>query len=368
VTDRAASITWTRPQGDNITYKVYLNNELVEDNFGQTAYTFTGLSAETNYNGKITATNGNQSTSAELSFKTETFTLRTFIGDAVLHTQGEVNEFGSNHYNIIDGRLEISRYDPISSVVDLSPLHDLIKITNNVRIQNTSLEDFEGLNNLKEIGGFIEIRYNDNLISVNGLEKLESIDDYLYFQGNPILNNVDGMLSLNSVQGVNFYYNLSLETVNFLNEATSGSFIIFDDNPSIKTISGFRNMKTLSSDLIINNNIALLNFSGLNSIETVNGVLDIIGNENLEYLSLESLKTVGRDLEIVGNNKITKLDGINKVMQVNDGLWIGNNIELSDLCGISYLMLNGGVQDNIQITNNLYNPTLEDFINGDCNL
>ncbi len=99
VTDRGATITWSRPEGSNITYKIYLNDELIEDNFGQTAYTFTGLSSETPYSGKITATDGNQTTTVNFSFNTDAYVANIYESGAYLNNQQAVNEFGSHHYN-----------------------------------------------------------------------------------------------------------------------------------------------------------------------------------------------------------------------------------------------------------------------------
>ena len=365
VTDRSATITWTRPEGSNISYQIFLNDELIEDNFSQTAYTFNGLTSETSYNGKITASNGSQTTSVNVSFITDIFIPRTFVGDVYLQTQEEVNAFGNNHYNIIEGRLDIGTYGPIFNIVDLSPLNDLLKVTQYMLISNTVLENLEGLNNLKEIGGYFQITHNDKLLNLNGLGNLEKINSYLHIHRNPILKNVDGLTSLNAVEGVSFFYNLELESVNFLNQANSGYYLTFDDNPSLKTISGFRNMKSLTSALIINNNDALLNFEGFNSMEYINAELIIVGNDKLEALNLQNLKTVNNSLTIGNNNSLTSLDGLNNLIYVREDFEVSTNPLLSDFCAVSQFVINQGF-GSLYIEDNLYNPTAQDFINGDC--
>lgn len=301
----------------------------------------------------------------DFSFETENFRPKTFIGDVYLQTQEEVNAFGENHYNIIEGRLDIGTNGPLFNIVDLSPLHDLLKVTQYMIISNTVLTDMEGLNNLKEIGGYFQITHNDELLNLNGLENLEEINSYLHIHRNPVLKNVDGLTRLNAVEGVSFFYNLELESVDFLNQAISGFYLTFDDNPSLKTISGFRNMKTLSSALIINNNDSLLNIEGFNSMENIDADLIITGNDNLEVLSLQNLQTVNNSLSIGSNDSLTNLEGLNNLIYIEEDFNVSDNQLLSNFCAVSQFVITQEF-GSLYIGNNLYNPTIQDFINGDC--
>ena len=125
VTDRAATVIWTRPEGSNITYQVYLNDELIESSYRQNTYTFTGLLSETSYSGKITATNGSETTTVGFAFNTEDYVPNIYESGAYLNNQQAVNEFGSHHYNEIRYNLIITGPE----IYDLTPLNDLKKVS-----------------------------------------------------------------------------------------------------------------------------------------------------------------------------------------------------------------------------------------------
>ena len=80
ISHAGATIKWseaTDPEGDSVTYTVYLNQTLVIENITELTYDFTELEELTNYSGKIIAkdTNNNQ-TEVSFSFQTEKYFLK----------------------------------------------------------------------------------------------------------------------------------------------------------------------------------------------------------------------------------------------------------------------------------------------------
>lgn len=363
VTDRGATITWSRPEGSNITYKIYLNDELIEDNFGQTAYTFTGLSSETPYSGKITATDGNQTTTVNFSFNTDAYVANIYESGAYLNNQQAVNEFGSHHYNEIRYNLIITGPD----IYDLTPLNDLKKVYGTLEIEHTIVQTFEGLDNLEFIGEDFDIHYNPNLVDLNSLQELTHIGNDLIFYSNPILENISGLSNVSQFTGAFQLEGSKIESLNILNDATQLKNIYIGVNPELRSITGFQNVTIINDFFEIYDNPSLTTLSGLSSINEINGrgfFLDL--NTSLDSIELINLTSIGDQVFIFENGDITNLDCFYNVTNTVRDIWISNQNMLGDFCGISNTVLSSS--GSLTINGNLYNPTLEDFQNGNCSL
>ncbi len=66
------------------------------------------------------------------------------------------------------------------------------------------------------------------------------------------------------------------------------------------------------------------------------------------------------------NYKLINIDGLSNLTSVDESLNIINNYALTDLCGIKNILTINGVSGDISIAQNLYNPTVEDIIAGNC--
>ena len=147
-------------------------------------------------------------------------------------------------------------------------------------------------------------------------------------------------------------------------------------NIELSGVNGLSNMLTLSNIKLINGSLKieenrdLISLEGLNKLHSIGGELYIDKNKNLEHINdLGNLESVGSNLVIgyyLGNNHLTSLDGLNKVQSVGGFLTISSNYILTDLCGIKNVLTLGGVANGIRIDRNLYNPTEEDIIAGNC--
>lgn len=232
----------------------------------------------------------------------------TFVGDVILSTQQEVDEFGAMCYSKIDGSLVIGAgFEGINDIVDLSSLSSLNQIfTSNpdestgwLRIRANNLVSLNGLQNITSVNG-LKINNCYEIVDLLGLDALENIggnpNDYqtLDIHSNTELTSLEGLNNLVSIGSTDFI-----------------SYIRFAGNPKLQDLSA----------------LAIL--------EEING-------------------------EFVFETTIFFSCGI-----ACDG--IAGNEMLSDFCGVQSLFNSGNFNtENINISHNAYNPTIQDIIDGNC--
>lgn len=85
-------------------------------------------------------------------------------GIIMLNTQEEVDAFGAKGYSRVDGSLIIGRQVGTDTITSLAALSSLKKVTENVVLNRYYLgNQFEGLDNLEEVGGSLQINSADSL-------------------------------------------------------------------------------------------------------------------------------------------------------------------------------------------------------------
>ena len=93
---------------------------------------------------------------------------------------------------------------------------------------------------------------------------------------------------------------------------------------------------------------------------------DNIELENLEGLT--NLETVGSGGILIEHNRILRsLEGLQNVSDIAETLSIKKNVLLRNFCAIQNIINSGNV-DEIEILENFYNPTIQDFNNGNCSI
>ena len=144
-------------------------------------------------------------------------------------------------------------------------------------------------------------------------------------------------------------------------------------NPKLKDLNGLNNLERIDLDMVIDSNDSLSSLNGLESLDHVD-MLDITNNKILKNLNgLNKLSTVVYNLTIGECPMLKSLEGLNNLNVVGDNIYIGEhwdgdpfpNDSLSDFCAISELILSKN-EEKVHISNNRYNPSYEDFENGDC--
>lgn len=128
-----------------------------------------------------------------------------YIGNVILTTQEEVDNFGALNHTSISGDLRIQNPAPnrYSNIFELSKLKTLRLIGYDLILNyNFNLTDFTGLNNVFEIGRDVIIRSNENITSIEGLNSIVTINRNLNIESNPKLRNLNSLGKLKTVKGI----------------------------------------------------------------------------------------------------------------------------------------------------------------------
>lgn len=169
-----------------------------------------------------------------------------------------------------------------------------------------------------------------------------------------------GDIYLNNQQEVDDFGNMGYTEV-------TGDVVI---QPSIPTtfsnLNGLSKLTSIGGSLTISKTIGLQNLSDLRNLSMVGGDIMLLYNQGLTSIGLESLSSVGKYFFINYNENLIDLDGLTK-LKSNGGkpdLSIWNNTKLNNFCGIKPLLSDfAGV---FSVLNNLYNPSQQDIVDGNC--
>jgi len=289
-----------------------------------------------------------------------------FTGDVQLLTQQEVEDFGVNNYSAIIGRLLIGDMNnpTPASIVSLEPLGALTTVSSSLRIEdNTALTNIDGLNNIIEVGNLI-LEDNTVLTNVNGLSGLTATGGF-YITRNPLLTSIEGLSNLTYVEYLYINVNESLTTLNGLQNLTTINESLEISRTALTNIDALSNVTTLEYDLVIVYNEYLTNIEGLKNLSFVGEDINIERNSLLTNLDgLIGLTTVVGDFYIYDNNALLNADGLSNLTSAYD-LDFHRNDLMSNYCGLNTLIIDNGFT-GFRATENAYNPTTQDIIDGNC--
>jgi hypothetical protein len=260
-----------------------------------------------------------------------------FTGNVLLKSQAEVDAFAANGYCKIDGHLTIGDQALAgnfqSDITSIAGLSDLVEIKGLLVINhNPFLTTLNGLNNVKSIVAGIEMNDNKKLVDMKGLESLSRLGTGEFYAQVNISNNA----MLVSFEG--------LENIGELSE------LFISNNPSLTSFNGFQNLKRLQS-LVINGNNSLTSLSHLSGLTT--------------FRPNPDMATDGR-FQINNNTALQSMDGFQNITQFEGFIVIQNNGSLANYCQLSNVLNIGVFNSATVIANNLFNPTVEDIIAGNC--
>ncbi|WP_299104798.1 hypothetical protein [uncultured Tenacibaculum sp.] len=224
-----------------------------------------------------------------------------FEGDVILDTNEKYHEFIENNYT---------------------------RITGNLRINNLTVLNIDGLKQLHKVDKKIEIRNNINLRNINGFK------------------------NLNSVTGIDII-----------------------ENKSLVNLEGLEKVKYLEHSLFIQSNENLTSLKGLDNLRSIDFILSVLGNPKITNLeNLMKLSSVGY-LQIIRNQNLYNLNGLSNLKKLT-GIKqshvvifsIQDNTNLVDLCAITSLVKNNfeKIGADSLIWNNAFNPSRQEIIDGNC--
>lgn len=394
--DTIASFSFTTTEYINIfNGDVFLSTQQEVDDFGANNYT--------EIVGELTI-NGNSGDITSLTSLTSITKVKSLsVGD----NWYLVSLDGLNNLSSITENLGISGNDGLINVDELS---NLSSIGGRVSIGiNESLTNIDGLRNITTIGGDLSIS-GRALENVNGLSSITSIGGDFHFSSNDLITNIDSLQNLTTINGtLNIAANESLTNLDGLSNLTFIGNNLHLGTSSITNINGLSNLTTIAGYRIkIIGNMYLENLDGLNSNLTFGNddnhdypEIEIHYNDSLT--NIDGLSSISSNIntvrppyiEISYNNSLLNIDGLSNiessigisiyenpilanvnglssltVMKQNGHLEIDNNIALNNMCGITPLIENGFPDNagNYLISDNAYNPTVQDILDGNCSL
>lgn len=341
-------------------------------------------------------TNENGQSTVELVRKTnikvhlnDIYEKYSHIGNITLSSQEEVNEFGEENHWGVSGTLKIIGGD----ITDLSPISEIRDIGSLV-VKNFDYS-VPNLNFIEEIIGSVIIEDN------SGIVNLEFLPNFEYLEYNLKIINNDQLITLQGLPGQiligrDFYIsdNYLLESLNGIQNTTDVNWNLYiSNNYSLENLSGIQNINNVGRILYISNNYSLENLNGIQNINQINGSIEITNNTYLMDISaISSISTIYGSIIISGNNYLSDLTGLENLTNVEnhftirnqayiyfldelDNLeYVGGNFKIENIpnlfsfCGITNLVTNGEIVGDYIVENNLYNPTQQDIIDGNCDL
>lgn len=226
-------------------------------------------------------------------------------------------------------------------------------------------------NELRTIGGRLQINLNESLSSISGFNKLESVNEKVLISGNNALINITGFNTLTFVgmvdsfnNGISISNNDSLEIISGFNALLNIDNLLFISHDSLEKITGFTKLNTIRGDLRLLENIKLTDISGFSSLNLIKGDLNIdrntsynsLGNESLIGLNgFLSLSKVEGDFVIGNNTLLEDFSGLNNLIEVSGDFLLNNNPSLLNFKGLESLEIIGG---HFDIN---FNSVLQDF-------
>lgn len=229
-----------------------------------------------------------------------------------LETQAEVDNFSADYPNCtqLRNQLYIGDMNVATNITNLNGLSQIthVGIDNDgvgggLFINKTSLTDLSGLENLQYVGGRFWVLESD-IANLDGLDNLTTIKNGVTFQSNPFLTNFIGLPSEVTIEkGFFIFFNPLLqnfEGLNIIGEGDSYTVrITISGNQGLQNLVGLEGFETGERLKLLNNN-NLVSISQVSNfdISTSDGILDIIGNNNLSECSIQAVCNVLDDPDV----------------------------------------------------------------------
>ncbi|ALM06417.1 hypothetical protein SB49_00260 [Sediminicola sp. YIK13] len=309
-----------------------------------------------------------------------------------------------------------------TSLLQIEGFENLVNSGSINIISNSSLTEVVGFDQLTSIGYNLHIDDNHVLKAINGFNMLETTgylnpsvkaNRGIFINGNKLLKTIAGFeklqattqiiisdnVSLEIIDGLNNLvateflelHNTNLSTLNcFLNLVSMGTFY-FSHNPNIETFGNFQNINDIGkiriannallqnidafkdmdhntiTSVIISGNHSLNSLLGLSGINNISGNLEINDSPLIENLiGLEFLDHVGGYFDLNVNPFLANLDALQNLNFVGSNFRILNNQNLKNFCGLQQLFRNGNIEGSVSISDNAFNPSSQDIIDGNC--
>lgn len=276
--------------------------------------------------------------------------VKTFKEDVYLFTQEEVDAFGAEGYERVEGWMYIGYSDQL----------------------NNSINDLSSLSTLRSVDGLLHIYGNEELTTLSGLENLEDVARLEVYR-NSALQHIDHLSGLTTVGALFVSDNAELTNLDGLSNLNSAYEIAIGEMPLLADIDALSNITNLEGGFGISDCPSLTNLNGISGLSGTTGNLQIWNMDGITDLSAFSKVTSVElaagtygYLQIRENDALTILTGLENITAVMEDTEIRDNRNLTNLCAISNLVVNGGIGRDLVVLENAYNPSQQDFQQGIC--
>ena len=346
----------------------------------------------TEITGVVTVFNGSVFSNSNVKITINDVLEDIFYGDVILKNQDEINAFALKNYRVITGALEIVQGTNLgTSITDLSKLETLEEVQGHLWVTNNP--ELKGLNGLHNITKVKEcwIFKNANLEDITSLANIVTLES-IGVEFNPKITSLECFSNIKELDGAcSITENNALSSLKGLNQITTiGGNLTITQNKGLNNIFDLSALTTVEGSLTVSNNPLLTNLNGLSQLKTISGAIFILDNDNLFdinalqtlssfsgelYLNLNSnLRNVDgltgltgiKRLQIVHCDALKNLDGLANLSSVDGTVLIQSNDLLDDFCGLTNL-INKGFSGDYSVAGNLFNPTMQNIIDGNCN-
>ena len=225
-----------------------------------------------------------------------------------------------------------------ASLTSLAELVNLQNLRDLSIIENSSLQQLDGLDNLVSVDRGFNINDNSALGDLGGLRSLTSVRQFS-LRRNPLLKNLIGLENLSSASVLTIAGNTSLLSLAGLETLNSVGDMEISRNPLIENLRGLENLHAIRVLEVVEND-GLTDLTGLENLAEVE-IFRLMENNSLMSLSaLAELSRVG-SLRIIDNASLSTLDGLDNLTHIIGVLWITGNVQLSDIKALDNLAFVG---------------------------
>ena len=222
-----------------------------------------------------------------------------------------------------------------------------------------------GITNIGSVSFSIQSQSPERAFTINSASgELSVLDKELFdFEVNATISGVVAVSNGDIVKQSNVTINVTdLDETIFVGDVTLTTQEEID-------AFGAKNYLSINGNLTINEDQVVHDIVFFSPLETITSITGVVKIENLYNLldipSLNNLTSVG-GIVIDNNWGILDIHSLSNLTTCSGSISITNNGELGSLCGIRPLLQSGNFSGTYTVSGNLFNPTQQEVIDGDC--
>ncbi|MEM8907883.1 MAG: leucine-rich repeat protein, partial [Bacteroidota bacterium] len=286
--------------------------------------------------------------------------------------------------SLIDGDLTITENENLTNLVGFNKL---LEVKGSIQVKDNDLDtlrcfqnlanvdstiyvaeilnDFQGLDNLTQVGGDLKIRFARVIPHMNALQTVgkdldiqstivSSLDHFntLTTIGGTLLiaDYLDTLKGFDSLVDVQSFPLAGFDDIQFWGgfgslQAYNGDFVL-GGKSELDSINAFKALQTVYGDFVIENNHQLRNLSNFVQLKTVNGFFRITHNDQLQHISgfdaLEDIIVSTSDagpaaFEITYHDQLKTIRSFNGMEHLDGEIRVDNNLKLDSIIGFNGL-------------------------------